>query len=264
MSVTKNAFVNIVIGLLVVLTLLALCRPCFFTENDSASVMSYICNPTVHGEITAYLTELNPNFSLNAQVIVPFLLFLLGALSVALLIAKHGMTVSLICPIGFSVLGIIGVWNNELTRAGGAAALPTVLMLLILALCAYNGTWVPGGDSEWKPDPQAKSKLKEIEKAVAKKKLPVLKAYASSRDLSLRTAAIEAIGRVGGAEAFQPLVGQLSCAEPEVRIAAARALGELGDLRGRTYILHFMKSDRDSRVRSAMRDALAKLPTAGE
>lgn len=263
MSVTKNSLVNILIGVLIVCAMLTLCKPCFFTENDSASVMSYICMPTWHTEITEFFNERNPGFILNGQVIVPYVLFILGILSIVLMFMKRNMTVSLICPIAFSVIGIIGVWTNELTRAGGITIIPTIIMLAILALSIYNGSWSSDDASAWKSDPQAKSKLKDIQKAVSRKNIVSLKAYASSRDLSLRTAAIAGLGSTGSAEAFQPLVGQLSCADAEVRIAAAKALGELGDLRGRTYLLHFMEADRDSRVRAAMREALAKLPSSG-
>ncbi len=265
MSATKNRLINVVIMLLVLASLLLLCKPCYFTENDSASVMSYIVNPTHHDEITGLMEDAYPGFILNGQVWMPILLFLLGAVSIFMMIWKRGLTSSLLWPIAYSLFGILTVWTNQLTRLGGVTWLPSLVMLITLILCLYNGVWTFGDAvGSFKPDPQAKSKLKEIERAVARKKIETLKTYAQSTDITVRTAAIAGIAKVGGKEAFQPLVAQMSCAEPEVRIAAAKALGELGDQRGRTHLLHFMEYDKDSRVRSAMREALRQLPSLGE
>ena len=262
MSVTKHGFLNVVIGLLVIVTMVLLCKPCYFTENDSASVMSYVCMPTYHEEITDLMKEHNPDFVLNGQVIGPYLMFIFGFVSLVLLVMKRNMTKALYGPIVFSVLGILVCWTNELTRIGGVTVAPTIVMLAILVLCAFNGNWLPDPEgASWKADPNANSKLKDIEKAVARKRLETLKAYAQSTDVSVRTAAIDGIAKVGGGEAFNALVIQLSCSNPEIRIAAAKAIGELGDQRGRTYLLHFMESDHASRVRSAMTSALGKLPS---
>lgn len=265
MSATKNRLINVVIMLLVLASLLLLCKPCYFTENDSASVMSYICNPTNHDEMTALMQDTYPGFILNGQVWMPILIFLMGIISIVMMVWKHDLTSSLLWPISYSLLGILTVWTNQLTRLGGVTWLPSLCMLAVLILCLYNGVWTFGDTAgSFKPDPQAKSKMKEIEKAAARKRVETLKTYAQSTDISVRTAAIAGIAKVGGKEAFQPLVAQMSCAEPGVRIAAAKALGELGDQRGRTHLLHFMEYDKDSRVRSAMREALRQLPSLGE
>jgi len=265
MSVTKNPLLNIVIALLVAATLATLCIPCFVTETDSASVMSYIFMCTQHDGVTGLLQSQNPDFLLNNQVWTPILLFIFGSLALYLLIARRNLTSSLILPIIFSIFGVFTVWTNELTRAGGVTVIPTVLMLICIALCLYNGVWLSGhGETEWKKDPQARGKLKEIEKAVQKKNADLLASHAQSTDASVRIAAIEGMATVGGNAVFQPLIAQLSCSNPEIRIAAAGALGSLGDLRGRSFLLHYMESDPDSRVRAAMKKALALLPSQGE
>ncbi len=265
MSVTKNPLVNIVIALLVAAALVSLCVPCFVTETDSASVMSYIFMCTYHGGVTDLLESQNPDFILNNQVWAPILLFIFGLIALALMIMKRNTTSSLILPIVFSVFGLITVWTNELTRAGGVTVIPTLLMLACIALCLYNGAWLSGhGESEWKKDPQARGKLKEIAKAVEKKNVNLLASHAQSADVTLRTAAIDGLAAVGGNAVFQPLIGQLSCSNSDIRIAAAMALGKLGDQRGRSFLLHYMESDPDSRVRDAMKKALAQLPSQGE
>ena len=265
MSVTKNPLVNIVIALLVAATLASLCVPCFVTETDSASIMSYICMCTYHDGVTELLESRYPGFVLNGQVWPPILLFVFGILALYMLIAKRNLTSSLILPIVFSVFGLFTVWTNELTRAGGVTVIPTLLMLACIALCLYNGAWLSGhGESEWKKDPQARGKLKEIARAIKKKNVNLLASHAQSADVSLRTAAIDGLAAVGGNAVFQPLIGQLSCSNSDIRIAAAMALGKLGDQRGRSFLLHYMESDPDSRVRDAMKKALAQLPSQGE
>lgn len=265
MSATKNPLLNIVIALLVAASLALLCTPCYVTETDSASVMSYIFMNTYHDGVTGLLESTIPGFVLNNQVWGLILLFLLGILALFMLIAKRNMTSSLIVPAIFSAFGIFTVWSNELTRAGGVTILPTVLMLSCLALCLYNGSWLSGhGEDAWKKDPQARGKLKEIAKAVQKKNVALLQSHAQSTDVSIRTAAIEGMASVGGNAVFQPLIAQLSCSNPDVRIAAAEALGSLGDQRGRSFLLHYMQSDPDSRVRAAMKKALSQLPSQGE
>ena len=262
MSATKNPYLNLLIGLLVAACLVLLCVPCYVTETDSASVMSYICMNTYHDGVTELLKTSNPNFVLNGQVWMPIILFLLGVGTLYMMIAKRNLTMSLYFPMAFSVIGIITVWTNELTRLGGVTVLPTILMLAAIALCLFNGDWLSGeGGDVWKKDPQARGKLKEIARAVEKKNVSLLQAHAQSTDISVRTAAIEGLGSIGGNAVFQPLIAQLSCSSPDIRIAAANALGALGDPRGRSFLLHYMESDPDSTVRAAMRKALAKLPS---
>ena len=262
MSVTKHGSLNIVIGLLIAASLALLCIPCFTAGEDSASVMSYIFMVTEHDGVTDLLEELRPGFVLNGQVWTPILMFVLGLAALYFLIAKRNLTVGLYLPMIYSIFGILICWTNELTRLGGVTVWPTLLLLAAFVLCLLNGNWTFGETaSSWKQDPHAKSKLRNIEKAVAKRNIETLKAYAQSEDVSVRIPAIDGIASVGGTEAFQPLVAQLSCPNSDVRIAAAKALSRLGDPRGRSFIMHYMASDPDSRVRSAMRSALSSLPS---
>lgn len=265
MSATRKPLVNLLIWLLVAACLTLLCIPCYVTEGDSASVMGYICMNTDHDGVTDLLESKNPNFFLNGQVWMPIFLFILGAVTLFMMIVKRNLTVSLSFPIAFSLLGIPTVWTNELTRMGGVTVLPTILMAIILVLSLYNGEWLAGhGESAWKKDPQATARRREIDKAVQKKKIDVLQAHAQSTDVSVRIAAINGLAEVGGSAVFQPLIAQLSCSNPDIRIAAAEALGRMGDSRGRSYLLHYMESDPDSRVRASMRKALSMLPSHAE
>ncbi|MBQ2956615.1 MAG: HEAT repeat domain-containing protein [Clostridia bacterium] len=260
MSATKRTSVNIVIALLLIVSLLLLVKPCYFAEDDSTSVMGYIFMVTDHDQITDLFEEAYPGFVLNGQVWMPILMFAFGLGALYMMIAKRSMTSGLILPMVYCIFGIIICWTNQLTRFGGVAVWQTVVLTAAFILCLMNGNWDFGAaSSAWTADPHAKSKLKDIGKAVRKKNLNSLKAYAQSQDVEIRVAAIEGIAKVGGNDAFQALVMQLNCTNPDVRIAAAKALSDLGDARSRSFILHYMESDPDSRVRSAMRKALSGL-----
>jgi len=265
MSAAKSPLINLVIILLVAAVLALLCVPCYVTEGDSASVMSYIFMNTEHDGVTGLLEESNPDFLLNGQVWMPILLFLLGIVTIFMIITKWNLTNSLLFPIVFSVFGMLTVWTNELTRLGGVTLWPTVLMIITIALSLFNGDWFAGqAGAVWKKDSSARGKLKQISRAVEKKNIAQLQAHAQSTDPELRIAAVNGLAEVGGNGVFQPLIAQLSCPHPDVRIAAAAALGKLGEQRGRSFLLHYMNSDPDTEVRKAMRKALANLPSCIE
>lgn len=264
MSATRNKYLNLLIALLIIASLLLLVKPCYFAEDDSTSVMGYIGMVSYHDGVTALFEEAYPDFALNGQVWMPLIMFLVGLGALYTIIARRNMTDGLLLPMFYSIFGIITCWTNQLTRFGGVTVLPTLILGVVFVLCLFNGNWLAGsGESSWAKDPEARSKMKEIRKAAAKKNIDRLAAYAQSQDAEVRTAAIEAMAQVGGSAAFQPLIAQLSCPNPDIRIAAADALSKLGDPRGRSFILHYMESDPDSRVRSAMQKSLAALPSQG-
>jgi len=231
------------------------------------SVMGYIAMPGSRtGKlVTAVFEGLYDGFILNGQVWLPIIMFFLGiGAVVVLMFLKRNTTNGLILPIVFSVYGSIVVWTNQLTRVGGlmTTLLPTLLMAATAVIAIYNGNWFDT-EADWRRDPSAASKIKEIKAAVGKKNMDLLKAYVQSSDPAVRIAALDAIARIGGFNAFHPIVGQLSSANADVRIAAAEALVTLGDSRGRTYLMHFMEEDPSPEVREAMSIALGKLPSLG-
>ncbi|MGC3998296.1 MAG: HEAT repeat domain-containing protein [Anaeromyxobacter sp.] len=73
---------------------------------------------------------------------------------------------------------------------------------------------------------------------------------------------IDALAQLGAAEAAAPLTDQLCADRPDVRAAAARALGKLR-YEGASARLEALRSDYYGRVRRAAVEALSKLPTAG-
>ena len=56
----------------------------------------------------------------------------------------------------------------------------------------------------------------------------------------------EALGDYGDARAVVPLIDAIKCRDPEVRCAAARGLGQLGDDRAPPTWLHLRKTTAES------------------
>lgn len=261
MSVTKHGYLNILIGLLIAASILLLFQPSITIEEETVSIGNYVCLPQDYTALNDALEEAYPNYSLNATCWSIVILAIFQLLSLMLLIILHNRTFSLICPMMYSVYGIILSLSNVLFKVSAIPILFAALLLGILVLCLFNGIW-RNTASTWGKDAHAKTKLAAIAKAESKKKIDTLALYANSMDVEVRTAAITALGRTGSKEAFQPIVIQMNCPNADIRIAAAHALGELGDGRGRSFLLHFIKTDSDQRVQNAMRNALTQIPVS--
>ena len=76
-----------------------------------------------------------------------------------------------------------------------------------------------------------------------------------------RVEAIEALGSLGAGEAAPAIAGELTSDRPDVRAAAARALGRLRHDDAAAW-LQALRSDYDAQVRRAAMEAVAKLPSA--
>lgn len=259
MSVTKNTYLNVIIGILLILSVLLLLKPGITAGEESTSILGYVSLPQEYADINAMLEETYPGYSLNGSCWTVIILAIVLLLAFILLVAKFNRTLSLIPAMLYAVYGVILAIGNTLFKTSGVSALFIVLMLAILALSLFNGVW-HNTSATWGKDPRAREKLKAITRAEAKKNIDTLALYGESTDIEVRVAAIDALGRTHSKEAFQPIVLQMSCDNPEIRIAAARALGELGDERGRSFLLHVIKTDPDERVISAMRSALSHIP----
>ena len=74
-----------------------------------------------------------------------------------------------------------------------------------------------------------------------------------------RLKAVEALGQVKGDDSYNTLISLLRSPRADMRAAAATALGALGDQKARAHIDHLSKTEQDSVVLEAMKQALSKL-----
>ena len=77
-------------------------------------------------------------------------------------------------------------------------------------------------------------------------------------------AAIRGLGQVGGDDAYNGLIGLLKVRDDDMLIAAAEALGNMGNSHADAHLLHLMQVTENDGVRQAARDALARLPRSRE
>jgi len=100
------------------------------------------------------------------------------------------------------------------------------------------------------------SKMDSVEKAIKKNNAAALIGLGDNKDKEVCLAAIAGLGSVGGQEACNYLISRLSSQEPEVRIAAAHALGALGDKHTKAFVSAQMSKETDPAVRDAMGQAM--------
>ena len=103
------------------------------------------------------------------------------------------------------------------------------------------------------------NKLGHVEKAISKKHVSTLIGLSSDKDQEVCLAAIAGLGDVGGDEAMNHLISCLQNTNPKVRIAAAQALGELGDKHSKAFVSSQMNKEEDPDVRQALSKALSKI-----
>lgn len=101
--------------------------------------------------------------------------------------------------------------------------------------------------------------IDKVERLIEKKKGDELVKLTADKDSTVRLKAIEGLGKVGGEAAFNTLITLLRSSEPSMRLAAANALGEMGDAKTRAHIEHQLKSEQDAQVGAALRAALGKI-----
>jgi putative heme-binding domain-containing protein len=89
--------------------------------------------------------------------------------------------------------------------------------------------------------------------------VPVMADFASRPEESLRSAAFDALVRTGGESAVAAVVGLMRDPAPDVRVAAVRAAGDLGD---RSAVPALLEAHGRRESREAALAALARIPDA--
>lgn len=101
----------------------------------------------------------------------------------------------------------------------------------------------------------------KLEKLVEKNKVAKVMAMISGKHESEeeRLAAIDALGKCSGDEAFNGLVPLLHDEDAKIRAHAATALGNFGEARGRTFLSQQLEKEKDPEVIAAIDASLAKV-----
>jgi HEAT repeat protein len=103
------------------------------------------------------------------------------------------------------------------------------------------------------------NKQERIKKLAKKHQSAKIAEYLKSRDKDVRLAAIVALGESGGEDAFNNLTLILSSAAPAERMAAAQALGVLGDEKAISYLSHQLAKEQDAALINAFKKGLHAL-----
>ena len=108
-------------------------------------------------------------------------------------------------------------------------------------------------------DPDISVNIIRDGKLVEKKNAAGLIRFINDKDSVIALKAVEALGQVKGDDSYNTLISLLRSPRADMRAAAATALGALGDQKARAHIDHLSKTEQDSVVLEAMKQALSKL-----
>ena len=103
------------------------------------------------------------------------------------------------------------------------------------------------------------NKLNQVEKAIKKNHTSALIELCNNKDQDVSIAAIAGLGSVGGDDAANYLISRLQSTEPNVRIAVAHALGELGDMHTKAFVSAQLNKEEDPDVRKALSNAMSEI-----
>ena len=103
------------------------------------------------------------------------------------------------------------------------------------------------------------SPIAKIEKYAKKGKSDKLAGYLKNKDVSVRIAAIKALGQCEDELAYNTLASLMTEGSAEERIAVFESLGKLGKSQSFSLFSHYVGSESDPRVKQARNDALVAL-----
>ena len=99
----------------------------------------------------------------------------------------------------------------------------------------------------------------KIEKLAQKGHYDKIVEHLNDKNAAVRLAAIDALGRCNGDDAFNALVPLVHNDNADVRTHAVLALGKMGLPKARTFLLHQLEAEKSPEVREAMDTALKEL-----
>ena len=103
------------------------------------------------------------------------------------------------------------------------------------------------------------NKFEKIAKLAEKGEEEKLVSFVNDKHEDVHLAAIDALGRCSGDDAFNALVPLVHNDNADVRTHAVLALGKMGLPKARTFLLHQLEAEKSPEVREAMDTALKEL-----
>ena len=104
------------------------------------------------------------------------------------------------------------------------------------------------------------NKLDKIPKLVEGGKEAALIKLAKDKDKTVKLAAIAALGKIGKDDSFKIMVpDMLIDDDPDVRIAAALALGEMKNAHASAHLRYYLEREKDAKVVTAIKQAITSL-----
>ena len=103
------------------------------------------------------------------------------------------------------------------------------------------------------------NKLEKIEKLAAKGEAAKIAEYVNDKHDGVRMAAIDALGKCDGDDAFNALVPLVHGGDVEQRKHAALALGSMNVPRARAFLEHQRSLESDADVKKAIETALSEI-----
>ncbi len=98
--------------------------------------------------------------------------------------------------------------------------------------------------------------IEKIQKLAEKKKSAKIIKFLGDSDTGVVVAALKALSEVKDEDSVNSIAGLIDSEAPEVRVAAAKALGEIGTEYAKTYLQHRAATEKDEKVKEAIREAL--------
>lgn len=102
-------------------------------------------------------------------------------------------------------------------------------------------------------------KHQKVQKALEKKNEAALIKLISDKDDAVALEAIAALGKIGSDDGFNALIPVLHSTMTEKRVAAANALGEIGNVHARAHLSYQLQKEKDAVAKKAMEDAMNKI-----
>ncbi|HKM34358.1 MAG TPA: HEAT repeat domain-containing protein [Lachnospiraceae bacterium] len=98
--------------------------------------------------------------------------------------------------------------------------------------------------------------IEKIKKLGSKKKSNKVIQFLDTNDIEVVKAAMQALSTIKDEDSVNTIAHLIDSSEPEIRIAAAGCLAEIGSEYCKTYLQHRIQCESDENVKAAISEAL--------